>query len=163
MKSVEQILSRLESLASADRQWIVEHLPDDAKSLLMNELTDSNGGTRGRANVGMGTLSNNNQLERVPPSLVAAILEAESVWVITSLLQSANKGWVTQVVDSLPSTLRSSVAISMRESNPAPAAVVVSLRNTLLRRAAMEYASITPTQTSSWWRQLVRRVRGAAT
>lgn len=163
MKSVEQILTRLESLASADRQWIVARLPDHAKSLLMDELTSTNAKARIAAAELAGEASNNDQLEKISPAVAAAILGTESVWVIATLLQSASRDWAALAMNLLPATLRSSVVISMRDLRPAPRAVTASLRNTLLKRAAMEYSSITPEETKSWWRQMMRTMRGAAT
>jgi len=160
MKSVEQILSRLESLTSVDRQWIVERLPDHAKSLLMNELTVTELDRNGEANSNQGyQVNGTDKIEVVLPALAAAILQTESAWIITTLLRQTNKTWMTMVLDALPTTLRYSVTAALQDSHSMPSAVVASLRCTFLRRAAIEHSFVAPISAHSPWRKLLNALK----
>jgi len=158
MKSVEQILSRLESLSGSDRQWIVERLPDDAKALLMNELSAPNdliaAVTSGSMAIPKGV--DGVVIERVPPHVAANILENESGWLIAAILSPANKAWSDQVVNALPTHQRLSVLTALKGLKPVPVPVVMSLHNTLLRRIARDgYSMRKPLALPRWrrWRR----------
>src|SRR5690348_2742516 len=100
MQTIGNILSTLESLSSADRQWIVERLPDEAKSLLMNELvtaTDASIRDDECHSTGKARLTSS-KIERIPADVAASILESEAPWIVAVILQSANTAWTTQVV-----------------------------------------------------------------
>lgn len=141
MKSVQQILARLETLSKADRQWIVKHLPEQAKAVLMNELSGeaaSTGNGIERKKQAVSSATDPGQIEGIDPGVAASVLATEPGWITVALLQSANDAWAKQVINELPTQVRSVASATMRDTPPLSGPVVMSLRRTLLLLAATE-------------------------
>jgi len=165
MESLEHVLSRLESLSSIDRQWIVERLPDEAKSRLMDELAVGASASSDIQQLFPSNFSAKDEslIETIAPEVAASILQRELPWVIATILRSANAGWTAQVIGKLPSAVRATVMTTLRESKYASAPVIASLRKTLVRRSAVELSSAIPTPENSPWHQRIRRFLGGVT
>jgi len=164
MKNITQILSRLESLSSSDRQWIVERLPDNAKALLMDELTGARwdaerSDIRHRAE----SLSDVVTVERVPPQVAADVLDNEAPWLIAIILHSASPEWITRVISSLPVTVRSPVQNALRETKRVPVALLTSLHNTLIAKATRERSFASPVSVTPKRRKWFGRLLPGAT
>jgi len=170
VQSVEHILAVLESLSRADRQWIVEHLPDHAKSVLINELSNPIASKANHQSIETQTAPSANGesrqllIERISPVTAASVLANEPLWIIVAILQSVPFAWAAQVAQALPTSIRPTVIAMQRDSRAVPASIVASLRNTLLRRCVDEPGAYETIDLRPRWRQWldVLRSRRAA-
>lgn len=126
MTTSMDILSTLDRLSEADRDWIIENLPAQAKSQLLSVpsssdsdsllVSDSVGSSVSTPMVGGPETSSQQPegafqvLADVNPGWLADLLKAEPAWLTVAVLRSREWAWRSELMDALPVGLRTEVA-----------------------------------------------------
>lgn len=95
--SVEDALRVLARLEDADRRWILERLPPEARARLVRELP-------------LSTEDLITPLAGADPGVLLDVLQAEPVWVVQGVLAAADWPWRKEFLRRAPATLRIEIA-----------------------------------------------------
>jgi len=140
MKSAEDVLARLCSLAEQDRAWIIEQLPADAKARLLGEQ-------RAVSPISSASLAE--------AAHACAALRTEPAWVLAAILQVQPEPWRTKFLAGLPEWTR------LQVQRLAPVIYTAQMLDSILQLAREKVADCAQAPRDSRFAGLVAKLSAA--
>ena len=151
MRNAAEILQRLHALGAEDRSWILGKLPAPAKSLLLAAAADA-------PSPAAPVVTPPSDIPSLPRTLaattVAAALKEEPAWLAVAVLEGAAESWIAEVVERLPTFLRSDIASQRR----AASTLTPAARQALIRLFLAKIGQAVPPPAPSRFHVLLERL-----
>jgi hypothetical protein len=147
-------IDRLSRLEAGDRAWILGQLSAREKAALMDKVcadTPADDPARRTSATEEVTApppvgySESERLRAANATAIAAVLRAEPVWVIATMLSIEHWPWHVEFMQQLPAGQRSDVVQSLSHARRPSAAACESLVRLVVKQLDMEHGAAPPT------------------